>query len=83
MSAVYIKYMSITNGSPTPYCRISAAKKLQNVYVGNIMDKKSNSTYCPECGQSVIERIGFFTTITGVKDGRCNHCGAEINVAGV
>jgi len=53
---------------------------LKNVYLGNVMEKIYNSTYCPQCGKMVIEREGYkiYNLLNGNK---CKHCGTA--VAGV
>jgi len=53
---------------------------LKNVYLGNVMEKIYNSTYCSQCGKMVIEREGYkiYNLLNGNK---CKHCGTA--VAGV
>ena len=52
-----------------------AEKKLSFVYVGNVADVKSNSTFCPGCGEMLIERNGYGAKITGLSGTRCRKCG--------
>ncbi len=55
-------------------------KGLHYVYIGNVMpgDPYEN-TYCPNCGEPIIERFGFqVTRINLTPDGRCPKCGAKI-----
>jgi len=59
-----------------------AQEKLRYVYLGNIAGIGGEDTQCPECGRTVISRRGFSAQITGLKEGRCTHCGAHINIAG-
>jgi pyruvate formate lyase activating enzyme len=58
---------------------IALTNGLEYVYTGNVHDKTGGSTYCPACGDRVIERdwyvIGGYR-LTG--DGRCRSCGASI-----
>ena len=56
-----------------------ASKKLKFVYIGNVADIKSNSTYCPQCGEMLIERKGYGTKITGLSNGQCRKCGKGIS----
>ncbi|MFN3870064.1 MAG: AmmeMemoRadiSam system radical SAM enzyme [Aquificaceae bacterium] len=69
--------------SPTPIETLKRAyeigkeEELNFVYVGNYWDKDLESTYCPNCGQRVIERIGYKTKNHLLK-GKCPHCGYEI-----
>ncbi|MBS4016383.1 MAG: AmmeMemoRadiSam system radical SAM enzyme [Candidatus Latescibacteria bacterium] len=55
-----------------------AQKKLNYVYLGNI-GGHDNNTYCPKCGNLLVNR-GYFNTITtGLKDNNiCNKCGNKI-----
>lgn len=63
---------------PTPKAKLEAAyeiaKKsgLEYVYVGNIPNDKE-STFCPKCGNKVIEREGFSVGIVTDKCQRCGH----------
>ena len=57
-----------------------ARKKLNYVYVGNVINRRADSTYCPACGATVIERIGYTVRITGLKGDRCAACGAMIAI---
>jgi pyruvate formate lyase activating enzyme len=57
---------------------ICRAEGLQFVYLGNLAGHPAESTYCPGCGQMVIQRRGFQTRIIGLKDSHCTKCGREI-----
>lgn len=54
---------------------------LKYVYVGNVLDRKRESTYCPACGQCLIERAGYRFGAYWLRDNACAYCG-EI-IAGV
>jgi len=57
------------------------AKKLgiKYVYLGNVPHGDYDNTYCPECGELLIERYIFNARIVSpLKDGRCPRCGAKI-----
>ena len=64
--------------------RIAREEGLKYVYLGNVHGHKYENTYCPKCGELVIER-----TIMGVKkfllkrDLKCTHCGEKIPIHGV
>jgi pyruvate formate lyase activating enzyme len=47
---------------------------LQYVYIGNVPSHERNSTFCPNCGRRIIERVYFFVTSLDVEDGRCRFC---------
>jgi len=51
---------------------------LQYVYIGNVPGHERNSTFCPNCGKRIIERVYFFVTSLDVVDGRCRFCGHSI-----
>jgi pyruvate formate lyase activating enzyme len=59
--------------------REMALKKLDYVYLGNIMDVTANTTFCPSCGQALIERAGY-SVICNLDEKKCPHCGSEINL---
>lgn len=67
---------------PTPVESLAAAREiarrfLNYVYVGNI-GGFDNNTRCPSCGNVLIRRDGYLTSITGEKDGHCSACGAVV-----
>ena len=72
------------NLPPTPlesmYRAFEIAKERLNfVYLGNIRDEESQTTYCPSCGRAVIKRGAFFGVRENLlSDGLCPYCGAEI-----
>ncbi len=54
---------------------------LQFVYVGNLgrVSEDLENTRCPECGEVLIERLGFFLRRYGLtSDGRCPTCGTAL-----
>jgi len=57
-----------------------AREKLQYVYLGNVSSlEEGQNTVCPQCGQTVIHRSGYYTEITGLdSNGNCTHCGHHI-----
>lgn len=71
---------------PTPLetlqrAREIALKKLYYVYLGNVNDRTSSSTYCPSCKKAVITRTGFAVDIVGLaNNNKCAHCGGEIHI---
>jgi pyruvate formate lyase activating enzyme len=56
-------------------------KGIHYAYVGNVPGHPGNDTYCPQCGQVVIRRTGFFVTENELKGGQCRNC--RHNIAGV
>jgi pyruvate formate lyase activating enzyme len=51
---------------------------LRYVYEGNIPGE-GEDTMCPNCGQTVIERIGFSVESVHMDSGKCGHCGSKID----
>lgn len=60
-----------------------ALKKLRYVYTGNLFGSDYASTYCPQCGDLLIKRMGFTINNTGVDENlNCRHCGEKIAIKG-
>ena len=74
----------LLNLPPTPVATLERARDLARahglryVYVGNVPGHAGNHTYCPRCGEIVVERAGFFTTALRLDDGACATCGQKI-----
>jgi pyruvate formate lyase activating enzyme len=58
--------------------RIAGEEGLQYVYVGNVPGHERNSTFCPACGQKIIERTHFTVLSLDVVKGKCRFCGHSI-----
>ncbi|MFX1537001.1 MAG: AmmeMemoRadiSam system radical SAM enzyme [Promethearchaeota archaeon] len=87
-SAYYPTY-KMQDPPRTPAKTILHARKiakdlgLKYVYVGNIPSLEGNSTFCPSCGQMIIERRGFtLSQINLTKDNKCSNCNQEIPIIG-
>jgi pyruvate formate lyase activating enzyme len=70
---------------PTPSFTLKKAydlakEKLKYVYVGNIHIQGTSNTYCPNCKNILIEREGYYIILTGIKDKKCNKCGAGVDM---
>lgn len=51
------------------------------IYVGNVLDVKNSSTFCPNCGKQVIERNGYTLGdyhLQGQNGNACPTCGHTI-----
>ena len=58
---------------------IALSYGLHFVYCGNVHDTESDSSYCPACKQSVIERDWYQLGAYKLDDaGHCRHCGHPI-----
>ena len=71
--------------APTPVQTIELARKigkeagLRFVYSGNVWGDEGENTYCPRCGDVLIERFGFTVRrIVLSENGRCPGCGEKI-----
>ncbi|EDY36484.1 radical SAM domain protein [Aciduliprofundum boonei T469] len=77
----------LTDKPPTPLKTMHNAYKiakevgLEYIYLGNTWEPEYESTYCPNCGNLLIERVYYNTELKGLtKDGKCNRCGKKINI---
>ncbi len=72
---------------PTPPATLERARQialeagLHYAYVGNVYDRARESTYCPHCGQCLIERDWYEIGAYHLKGNRCAFC--DTAVAGV
>jgi pyruvate formate lyase activating enzyme len=59
---------------------IKIAKKngIEFVYIGNVPGHRHENTYCPSCGELLIERYSYRVIKNRMKDGRCPRCGRDI-----
>ncbi|MBN1996975.1 AmmeMemoRadiSam system radical SAM enzyme [candidate division KSB1 bacterium] len=48
------------------------------VYIGNVPGDPGESTYCPDCGIILIQRIGYQVVKINLKQGSCPACGRKI-----
>ncbi len=51
---------------------------LRYIYLGNVPGSAAESTFCYNCGQKVIERLGYRLNKKNLEDSRCAKCGTEI-----
>lgn len=56
---------------------------LKYVYEGNVPGEGGENTYCPSCGELLIERVGFSLTNVRLKGSRCLKCGCHIDGIGM
>lgn len=74
----------LTRLPPTPIKTLEEAREiaikvgLKYVYIGNVPGHKHNSTFCPGCGELLIERVHFSVLTDNVMDGECKFCGHHI-----
>jgi len=58
--------------------RIGKELGLNFVYTGNLPRHEGSHTYCPHCGEKIIERYGFVVLNNRVSSGQCGVCGKPI-----
>lgn len=56
---------------------------LRYVYEGNVPGEGGENTYCPSCGELLIERFGFSLQQIRMERGACLNCGAGIDGIGM
>jgi len=76
----------LTNLPPTPEKVVKEARQicldvgLKYVYTGNIRDVEGSTTYCPQTGEPVLVRNGYFIEKNLIKpDGSVEGCEENIN----
>jgi pyruvate formate lyase activating enzyme len=60
-----------------------AKAKLKYVYVGNVQIVGTEDTCCPGCGQVLIKRSGYRTSLEGLKGRDCKKCGRRADIIGL
>jgi pyruvate formate lyase activating enzyme len=56
-----------------------AREKLHYVYLGNVVSHDGQNTFCPECGELLINRNGYRTKVRGLTSGaKCATCNTPI-----
>ena len=74
----------LTKLPPTPVSTLEKARALalsaglQYVYIGNVPGHEGWNTFCPECGQTVIQRTGYMIREIHLNHGQCAFCGRRI-----
>lgn len=69
---------------PTPVRTLERAKAiadaegLQYVYIGNVPGHAAEKTYCPGCGDVVIDRTGYYVRAVNLQGGKCGKCNQVI-----
>ncbi|MEJ2516287.1 MAG: AmmeMemoRadiSam system radical SAM enzyme [Gammaproteobacteria bacterium] len=59
--------------------RIAMAEGLDFVYTGNVHDTEGGSTFCPGCGEVLVQRDWYTLLRWGLEaGGRCASCGAVV-----
>ncbi|MFN3920978.1 MAG: AmmeMemoRadiSam system radical SAM enzyme [Caldimicrobium sp.] len=84
ISRFYPQYQML-NKSRTPVETLERAyyigkeEGLYFIYIGNVPGHEKENTYCPKCGELLIERYGFTILQNKLKERNfCENCGFEI-----
>ncbi|MAG14719.1 MAG: AmmeMemoRadiSam system radical SAM enzyme [Dehalococcoidales bacterium] len=70
---------------PTPVATLEHAYEigrkagLKFIYTGNVPSLRSENTTCYACGQLVVQRFGYQTSVVSLNGSKCKNCGAELN----
>ncbi|OQX83668.1 MAG: AmmeMemoRadiSam system radical SAM enzyme [Candidatus Omnitrophica bacterium 4484_49] len=82
-SRFYPHYL-LTNLPPTPYSTLKKARQIalncgiKFVYIGNILGAEEESTFCPNCKNILIKRVGYQILEYNILMGKCKFCGEKI-----
>ncbi|MEK7852125.1 MAG: AmmeMemoRadiSam system radical SAM enzyme [Deltaproteobacteria bacterium] len=56
---------------------------LKYVYEGNVPGEGGENTYCPSCGELLIERYGFSIVGLKMEGSKCSKCGHQLEGVGM
>ncbi|MBM4241455.1 MAG: AmmeMemoRadiSam system radical SAM enzyme [Euryarchaeota archaeon] len=83
----FFPYYKLNHLEPTPVKTLQMAQKIAKeagmkyVYIGNVPTADGENTYCPECGELLIDRNGFQILDDKIKKSKkCTKCGAGIDI---
>ncbi len=58
--------------------RVAEEAGIKFVYIGNVPGHQAENTYCPACGEIIIERSGYRIGDLNIENGACKFCGERI-----
>ena len=80
----FFPYYKMRDVPPTEISKLELAKEiatesgLEYVYLGNV--QTDQNSYCPDCGELLIERNGYNTiSKSKIKNNKCINCGRKLN----
>lgn len=59
-------------------CSLGLEAGLKYVYCGNVPGLADERTYCPNCKEVLVDRLGFSAKAVNLKDGKCPRCQTAI-----
>lgn len=74
---------------PTPVETLRRAREigleegLRYVYEGNVPGESGENTFCYQCGEELIDRVGMAMRFNKLRDRKCPKCGASIDGIGL
>jgi pyruvate formate lyase activating enzyme len=74
----------LTSIAPTPVTKLENARSvaqdagLEYVYIANVPGHEAGNTFCPCCGNMIIQRAGYMVVGMHMQDGNCGYCGKPI-----
>ena len=74
----------LTNLPQTPVSTLDRAREvamdsgLNYVYISRVTGHEGENTFCPNCREKVISRLGFIVDRVDIDDGHCRHCNHPI-----
>ena len=74
----------LTRIPPTPIetlekaIEIATEEGLEYITIGNVPGHDANSTFCPNCGEVLIQRVHFHVLANNIEDGKCRSCNHPI-----
>lgn len=84
----FYPHYKMTDREPTPVetleraLAIAKEEGIRHVYIGNVPGHRGDNTYCPKCGEFLIERYMFDIVRYRLKNHKCPKCNAVINIVG-
>jgi pyruvate formate lyase activating enzyme len=80
----FFPHYRMSSTPPTPLDRLRRAAALgktaglRYIYIGNTPGDEGEDTICPDCGETVIRRVGFRVMSNLLRDGSCPTCNLKI-----
>ncbi len=75
-------HLSASRATPVPLLEQARSAALELglrfVYLGNVPGHPAENTWCPGCGELLIERAGLGLALNRLRDGCCPDCGEGI-----
>jgi len=74
----------LKNLPPTPVSSLQTAydicseEGMKFVYIGNVPGHRAENSYCPSCGEMIMERQGYRIKSVNMKGASCAYCGERI-----